>query len=233
MERETQPGPTLRLCGLRSGIILARMNKIVMLAILVSGNTSPEWALVIVGILTFLVIGWQSWETKKAAVAARDSIKLQELAYAQWVNVVNWRFEPIGFVSATDGAHMHILFDIINPTKFPLTVTKVSVFPAEGRSLVINIDHFLSPDGLYGSGFNVWLKDARVDDKGEIVFTPVGQDSRIVVEYSTILGKLQIQEFGVFSAVKSSTDVAFWPKPPFVPKSSTQEEGDANNQDAG
>jgi hypothetical protein len=31
---------------------------------------SPEWVLVIVGIITFFIIGWQSWETRKAANAA-------------------------------------------------------------------------------------------------------------------------------------------------------------------
>jgi hypothetical protein len=32
---------------------------------------SPEWVLVIVGIITFLFIGWQSWETRRAAEATR------------------------------------------------------------------------------------------------------------------------------------------------------------------
>src|SRR5580704_12545230 len=42
-------------------------------------NKSPRWyatpegALVIVGICTFLVIGWQSWETRRSADAAKKS----------------------------------------------------------------------------------------------------------------------------------------------------------------
>ncbi len=32
---------------------------------------SPEWVLVIVGIVTCFVIGWQSWETRRAAEATR------------------------------------------------------------------------------------------------------------------------------------------------------------------
>jgi len=35
---------------------------------------SPEWCLVVVGIATAIVIGWQSVETRKAAQASRDSI---------------------------------------------------------------------------------------------------------------------------------------------------------------
>ena len=34
---------------------------------------NPEWSLVIVGLLTFFVIGWQAVETKKAAQATRKS----------------------------------------------------------------------------------------------------------------------------------------------------------------
>lgn len=37
----------------------------------------PEWWLLIVTALTALFIAWQSWETRKAAQAARDSIPLQ------------------------------------------------------------------------------------------------------------------------------------------------------------
>jgi hypothetical protein len=39
---------------------------------------SPEWALVIVGIITFVVIGWQSWETRRSAQAMRDGLPLQK-----------------------------------------------------------------------------------------------------------------------------------------------------------
>jgi hypothetical protein len=34
---------------------------------------SPEWILVIVGSFTFIVIGWQAWETRRAAEASRDA----------------------------------------------------------------------------------------------------------------------------------------------------------------
>jgi hypothetical protein len=39
-----------------------------------SGDTAPEWVLVGVGIVTFIIIGWQSWETRKAAQAAKSSV---------------------------------------------------------------------------------------------------------------------------------------------------------------
>jgi hypothetical protein len=39
---------------------------------------NPEWALVIVGILTMFVIGWQAVETRRAAQASKQSIGIME-----------------------------------------------------------------------------------------------------------------------------------------------------------
>ena len=39
---------------------------------------SPEWILIIVGCITALVIGWQSYETRKAATAATRAVKATE-----------------------------------------------------------------------------------------------------------------------------------------------------------
>jgi len=37
--------------------------------------TSPEWILAIVGSFTFVVIGWQAWETRRSADAASEAAK--------------------------------------------------------------------------------------------------------------------------------------------------------------
>ena len=39
---------------------------------------NPEWALVAVGIVTFIVIGWQAVETRRAAQASKQSIRVLE-----------------------------------------------------------------------------------------------------------------------------------------------------------
>lgn len=40
------------------------------------GDESPQWALVFVGIATCLFIGWQSWETRRAAEANRTNAEV-------------------------------------------------------------------------------------------------------------------------------------------------------------
>lgn len=53
------------------------MNEAFPLVALTAAIASPDWPLVIVGIITCLVIGWQSWETRRSAEATRKSITLQ------------------------------------------------------------------------------------------------------------------------------------------------------------
>jgi hypothetical protein len=48
--------------------------------------------------------------------AMEDSIKLQEAAYYQWVDVANWEVTDI------ENSTFTIEFDVVNPTGFPLTL---------------------------------------------------------------------------------------------------------------
>lgn len=50
------------------------------------GNVTTEDALVVVGIITFIVIGWQSYETRRAATAAKESAKAAELNAQAFIN---------------------------------------------------------------------------------------------------------------------------------------------------
>jgi hypothetical protein len=42
-----------------------------------SGNTAPEWALVVVGILTCIILVWQAHETRRSVAAIRESLSHQ------------------------------------------------------------------------------------------------------------------------------------------------------------
>jgi hypothetical protein len=74
--------------------------------------TWPEgitaWAIM----FTLGAIIWQAWETRVAAIAAKDSIKLQEAAMKQWVELVDWKSQVL-----TDG-RFEISFSLLNPTNF-------------------------------------------------------------------------------------------------------------------
>jgi hypothetical protein len=61
----------------------------------------PEWVLVIVGSLTFIVIGWQSYETKRAADAGNKSAQAFVNSERAWVIAelipMARRFEIVGW----------------------------------------------------------------------------------------------------------------------------------------
>jgi hypothetical protein len=85
------------------------------------GYETAQWILVIVGIITCLVIGWQSISTARATKAMKGSLKLQRLALYQWVVVRRWEAHR-----RADGANnMSVSFDIVNATKLPLTLERV------------------------------------------------------------------------------------------------------------
>jgi hypothetical protein len=108
---------------------------------------SPEWMLVVVGVITFFVMGRQSIHIKRSAEATRDSVKLQELAYSQWVAIANWR---VDFVE--DVRQLRIRVDITNQTSFPLTITSIDLTigdtPRE-RRYFRDYEVFVSPGTPY------------------------------------------------------------------------------------
>jgi hypothetical protein len=87
----------------------------------------PNWVLVIVGSITCIVIAWQSWETRKAAQAARGSIRLQERAMQQWVEATNWRSSMLQLIEG-EGGTLLIDVDIVNETPYPVTITDGAIY---------------------------------------------------------------------------------------------------------
>lgn len=113
-------------------------------------NDSNWWLVIIAG-LTGGVIGWQSWETRKAAQAARNSVSamehqitLQETLSQQWVEITGWRKEGFGS-RELDPPRFTIAAEISNPTQAPLTVCKVFI-GAPGKPLAeYEIESVLAP----------------------------------------------------------------------------------------
>ena len=81
----------------------------------------------IIGIITFGIIGWQSFETRRAANAMQASVghmerglALQEVALRQWVAIEDWL--SVGLFDNKMTPKLQIQFDVVNPTPLPLTL---------------------------------------------------------------------------------------------------------------
>ncbi|MGC1160370.1 MAG: hypothetical protein WA891_21440 [Acidobacteriaceae bacterium] len=114
--------------------------------------TSPEWWLCILGVPTLVFIGAQAKETRKAAEAARDSIRFQRAALAQWIDVEFERadcgspLDPLGNAVGYAGVVLH--FKALNNTPYPLTIKKVTAKirpPLEWEPFVIEETERLPP----------------------------------------------------------------------------------------
>ncbi len=102
-------------------------------------------ALVLVGVCTLIAIWYQAVQTRKAAVASEKSIGLQERAMEQWVDVTNWRTDDITRADKPENAdgtptkRVRIRADILNKTKFPLTLAKAEI------TIISNFDGMVVP----------------------------------------------------------------------------------------
>jgi hypothetical protein len=125
----------------------------------------PNWMLVIVGIITCCVIGWQSWETRSAAKASRiaaeaalKSVKLQEAQLTQWVETTDeWDVRTDHYLPSATGTVLRISFGIVNPTKWPLALNRVRVRVHEdARDYPIELA--LGPEEFHRMDFSIPLQ---------------------------------------------------------------------------
>jgi hypothetical protein len=157
--------------------------------------------LVVVGFVTAVFIGWQSWETRKAAKAAHisadateKSVRLQETASRQWVNLDELRAgaQP-PFVSGMTQVTLVFTFNVTNPTKMPLTVEWLIV-RVNGESLTKALHHFLPPDDVYPVKIPVTIRNKQVEEYGayKLVLSFIA-----TVGYTDAFERPQRQPFGV------------------------------------
>jgi len=124
---------------------------------------SPEWVLVIVGIVTCIVIGYQSYATwcaaqdaEKAAEATRDSVKLQEIVQQQWVQIDGWRREGEGSYEETP-PRFAFAMEVSNPTDVPLTVESVSM-TVSAVTIASKVGNVLGPGDPIKVSFPMTIK---------------------------------------------------------------------------
>lgn len=177
---------------------------------------SPEWVLVIVGIVTAFVIGWQSWATVRAANAARRSIRLQEIAMGQWVDTEKWETDYTFTQDCTEILPVH--FRIKNPTKFKITLHRATCW-INGRHIVSI--HFrkqlLAPDGYAVAEIKYPLNAGQVTAyRRETLKFEIGG----VIYFVDAFGREQEQSFGYTCWCHS--DKSLFEPVSFVPPSDTE-----------
>jgi hypothetical protein len=149
--------------------------------------------LVLIGAFTLGTIIYQSVQTKRATVAMQRSTSLQTAALRQWVNIQGFResVEP-RFTGTGTHLDLQLSFEIINPTKMPLTL--------EWYVISINTTK-------YSSRLNVTLAPDQVHElKALISYTDEVRDKYIrdgydititgVIAYTDALKDFQKQRFG-------------------------------------
>jgi hypothetical protein len=123
--------------------------------------------LVIVGFLTCGLIFWQSWETRRAAEAARESseatrksVELQEVLNQQWLEFDNWKAVSGGTLEETNDVVWHLTFEIVNATKMPLTLNRFQIYVNDEKTSA-EYRHTLPPGKRYVIPVDTLLKGAK------------------------------------------------------------------------
>jgi hypothetical protein len=92
------------------------------------------------------VIWKQTEATKQSVQAAERSVKLQEIGQKQWINLSGWLSS---FDTRPDKApHITLAFDIVNPTKLPLTLKEVSMTLGKIKQASASVSD-LAPDNPF------------------------------------------------------------------------------------
>ena len=110
--------------------------------------------LVCVGIGTFIAIWIQAVETRRAAEAARDSVRIQGTALRQWVDTRDWYLEWIG-----DNL-INIIFNVVNPTQIPLWLDVV-ILATEREEKSKGIAVWLVPNKPYPVALQFSITDEQ------------------------------------------------------------------------
>jgi hypothetical protein len=101
--------------------------------------------LTIVGIGGVIVAVCTLKKIERQTKATEDSIRLQEIAYYQWVELANWRSD---FMPQTGERTYRVRVDLANPTDFPVTINEASITFGEGNTFTYSPGDnlFLTPD---------------------------------------------------------------------------------------
>lgn len=193
----------------------------------------PDWWLVFIAFLTGCAIAYQAKEMTNATKEMRRNTDLQKAAYRQWLKVENWRAdEPPPMGEDAQAVLVDIRFDILNPTKFPLTIRRIITQRQDATPLAPR-PHYMSkriaPDErhLYKATvcFERKAMEAYLEGRG-FLFAMVG----VSVGFEDVLGDRQEDTFGRYCWLRKSGENSFEPyEPGVIPETETQGEGKQAN----
>jgi hypothetical protein len=132
-----------------------------------------DWWLVIIAGLTALAIVYQAKEMASATAemkkqadimrrsteATERSVRLQEIAQQQWVQMTDWRTEQRSPAQGNPSSFT-VAMEITNPTSIPLTVKAVTAIVA-GRKFSFVANNMIGPSDNVKVEFPIVLTDAE------------------------------------------------------------------------
>ena len=199
-------------------------------------NGTTTWAI----ILTLLAIVEQTMHTAKSAKATessakatRDSIDVQKAAYRQWITIENWRADDVpALCEGAEAALVNIRFDILNPTKFPLTIRRIITQRQDPTPLpprTLHTTKRLAPDERYLLKATVCFErkvmEPYLEGRGAL-FAMVG----VSVGFEDVLGDGQEDTFGRYCWLGKSGDNSFDPyEPGVIPETEFKGDGKQAN----
>ncbi len=150
------------------------------------------WALVFVGVATFIAIWKQVTETAKATDAMRRSVSIQEVSLKQWVEISDWQGGEDIWRPDDDARphHLTFTFNIVNPTDYPVTLNRAEWRIAEQTSDISFDGVILPPKGAHPTlawydltmeqveSYGDKSKILELDIGGIIYFTDVSQNAQ-------------------------------------------------------
>jgi len=95
----------------------------------------------------------------RSAKAAEDSVKLQQSAQRQWVNLEKWNVSKVN----TSRTLLAITFEIVNPTKVPLTLHYVITKTADRKTNTSIPASLLTPQNPRVSGAAYDVTEKQMD----------------------------------------------------------------------
>jgi hypothetical protein len=130
-----------------------------------------EWWQVIVATIGIGVIAWQAFLTRRSvlatqisAEATKKSVELQKAGMDQWIDTDSWRVGLAVIPPDSTQTMLPISFQIINPTKFKLTLTSITLWTDRRLARVMTFGSLLLPPGVgLPIDFNKLLEGVKLD----------------------------------------------------------------------